>query len=309
MILNTGQRTDIPAFYSEWFCNRLREKHVLVRNPYNVSQLIRYRISPDVVDAICFCTKNPAPILAHMKLLAPFGQLWFVTITPYGKSIEPNVPDKTEIIESFKALSKIVGAARIVWRYDPIIIFGKYTVAQHMQSFEKMCRALSGFTKTCVISFIDLYPKVCRNFPDVQEVAANDRRALGKSCAEIGASYGIQIKACAEGNDLAQFGIDCTGCMTKAVYEAVLGCSLNIPEKNYARKECNCYLSADIGAYNTCAHFCRYCYANYDRQTVLNNMQRHNPRSPLLIGNVQHGDIIQDAVQTSFKNGQAMLHL
>ena len=109
MIINTGQRTDIPAFYSEWFCNRLREGFVLVRNPYNPQSVTRYRLSPDVVDVIGFCTKNPVPMLPHMDLLKPYGQFWYVTITPYGKEIEPHVPSKLRVIDSFTRLSEAVG--------------------------------------------------------------------------------------------------------------------------------------------------------------------------------------------------------
>ena len=96
MIINTGQRTDIPAFYSEWFANRLCEGYVLVRNPYNPQSVARYRLTPDVVDLIGFCTKNPEPMLRYMDLLEPFGQFWYVTITPYGRNIEPHVPNKNE---------------------------------------------------------------------------------------------------------------------------------------------------------------------------------------------------------------------
>ena len=85
-------RTDIPAFYSQWFINRIKAGYVLVRNPYNPSSVTRYEINPDVVDLIAFCTKKPAPMLKYMDVLKPYGQYWFVTITPYGKEIEPNVP-------------------------------------------------------------------------------------------------------------------------------------------------------------------------------------------------------------------------
>ena len=97
MIINTGQRTDIPAFYAEWFANRLREGFVCVRNPYDPHQVSRYRLDPSVVDVIGFCTKNPAPMFPYMDLLADYGQYWYVTITPYGRDIEPNVPASREI--------------------------------------------------------------------------------------------------------------------------------------------------------------------------------------------------------------------
>ena len=122
MILHTGNRTDIPAFYSRWFSERLKAGYVMVRNPYNQSMVTRYDINPQVVDLIVFCTKNPGPILQYMDLLKPYNQYWFVTITCYGKEIEPNVPEKSHIIQSFKQLSSIVGANNVTWRYDPIFI-------------------------------------------------------------------------------------------------------------------------------------------------------------------------------------------
>ena len=128
VIINTGQRTDIPAFYAAWFANRLREGYVCVRNPYNPNQVSRYRLDPSVVDVIGFCTKNPAPMFPYMELLKNYGQYWFVTITPYGRDIEPNVPDKHGLLEYFKMLSEHVGVDGIGWRYDPIFLSQRYTV-------------------------------------------------------------------------------------------------------------------------------------------------------------------------------------
>lgn len=82
MIINTGSRTDIPAYYSEWFYNRVREGDVMVRNPYYPDQITRYRLSPDVVDLLVFCTKNPEPMLSRLDELSAFRQFWYVTITP-----------------------------------------------------------------------------------------------------------------------------------------------------------------------------------------------------------------------------------
>ena len=121
MIIQTGMRTDIPAFYSKWFLNRIKEGYVLVRNPYNERQVTRYCLAPDVVDLIAFCTKNPTPMLPYMNVLKPYGQYWFVTITPYGRDIEPNVPDKEKVMDDFKKLSDIVGVDSMGWRYDPMI--------------------------------------------------------------------------------------------------------------------------------------------------------------------------------------------
>jgi len=309
VIINTGQRTDIPAFYSEWFVNRLKAGFVLARNPYNPQRITRYRLTPDVVDVIGFCTKNPAPMLPHMDLLRPFGQYWYVTITPYGRDIEPHVPNKLRVLDSFKRLSEIVGVNSVGWRYDPILISEEWPVERHIKAFEYMARALQGYTETAVISFIDLYEKTKRNFPEAKTVSLEDRMTLGKAMAEICGRCGITLRPCAEGNELAPFGADCSGCMTAAMYEQAIGQRLKIPSRAPARKACACYLGGDIGAYNSCGHLCRYCYANYDAEVVRANMKAHDPQSPLLIGHVMPGDEIYDAAQESWKDYQLALEI
>ena len=309
MIINTGQRTDIPSFFSQWFANRLKAGFVLVRNPYNPKSVIHYRLTPDVVDLVGFCTKNPAPMLPYMDLLEPFGQWWYVTITPYGKDIEPNVPDKLKVLESFRQLSKIVGADRMGWRYDPIFISAEWPAERPIKAFEYMARTLEGYTHTAVISFIDLYEKTRKNFPEVQSVPGDERLRLGKTFVEIASRYGMTVRPCAEGTDLARFGADCSGCMTVAMYEKALHKNLIVPRFAPARKECACYLGCDIGAYNTCGHLCRYCYANYDAATVRHNMKLHDPGSPLLIGHLLPDDEVHDAVQESWIDPDPVLGL
>ncbi len=300
MIINTGQRTDIPAFYAPWFANRLREGFVCVRNPYYPEQVSRYRLDPSVVDCIGFCTKNPAPMFPYMDLLKDYGQYWFVTITPYGRDVEPNVKDKHELLEDFKKLSETVGVNSIGWRYDPIFITDKYSMAYHLRAFEKIAAALDGYTKTAVISFIDLYAKVKRNFPEAREVTKEQRLTLGKEMVKIAAAHGLTLKPCAEGDELAPFGADCGGCMRVGDYEKAIGKRLNAPKKKGARAECACYLSCDIGAYNTCRHLCKYCYANSEPARVLAQSRRHDPTSPFLIGHYEKDDVINDVQQKSW---------
>lgn len=194
MIIQTGMRTDIPAFYSQWLLNRIEAGFVLVRNPYNPSQVTRYSLSPQVVDLMAFCTKNPAPMLPHLDLLRPYGQYWFVTITPYGKDIEPRVPDKEQVMEDFKRLSRAVGVDSIGWRYDPILLYGPYTPEYHIKTFAQIAEDLAGYTKTCVISFIDIYKKVARNFPEVRAVSTRQRLQVGKAFAEIAAANGMTLR-------------------------------------------------------------------------------------------------------------------
>ncbi len=304
MIINTGLRTDIPAFYSEWFCGRLKEGYACVRNPFNPRQVSRYKLNPDVVDVIGFCTKNPAPMLPHMDLLRDYGQYWFVTITSYGHEIEPGVPDKRGIIDDFKRLSRIVGINSIGWRYDPIFISERYSCEYHIRAFLEIAKALEGYTRTAVISFIDLYRKVKKNFPKAVEPSAMERERLGIEMAKIAGEHGMTLKPCAEGDFLEKYGADCSGCMTAKTYEKAIGRTLNVPKEKKNRAACACHISCDIGAYDTCMHLCRYCYANESPERVKMNTRRHDPKSPFLVGNYEKGDDVHDARQKSWADGQ-----
>ncbi|MBQ6360005.1 MAG: DUF1848 domain-containing protein [Lachnospiraceae bacterium] len=309
MIIQTGNRTDIPAFYSEWFANRLREGFVLVRNPFNHQSITRYVLDPSVVDLIVFCTKNPEPMLKYMELLTPYHQYWFVTITPYGKDIEPKVPDKYAVMDTFIRLSSIVGPDHMCWRYDPIFIDETWTAARHIESFRMMCETLAGHTHTAVISFIELYEKVKRNFPEAKAVSFLIQLELTKTFVEIAREYGMAVKPCGENPDLASVGADCSGCMTQKVFENAVGQNMIFPSNPNNRKECACYITGDIGAYNSCGHFCRYCYANADRNAVIRSMKNHDPKSPLLIGHIQPGDKMSSPKQASWIDPQLRLDL
>lgn len=344
MIIMAGMRTDVPAFYSEWFVNRIHEGYALVRNPYNPDAVTRYDLDPNVVDCLFFCTKNPSPMLPRLKELENFRWFWHVTLTPYGKDLEPNVPDKRQIVEQFKKLSITVnhhnanfGKAdmnppqvprnsntkyasdtatiddlkliekydAVHWRYDPIVITEKYTVEQHIKSFSVMAELLAGYTHSCIVSFIDLYDNVKRNFSDARGVSQEEQATLIQAFVEIGRKYGITIRMCAEGSDMASFGADCSGCSTTEILNKALGLSdfgltLAPPKKKFARAECNCILGGDIGAYSNCPHLCKYCYANYDRVQVLCNHKSHDPTSPFIVGNLRKGDTVHSAKQESW---------
>ena len=308
MIIQTGMRTDIPAFYSKWFLNRLHEGYVLVRNPYEPSMVTRYRLDPEVVDLIGFCSKNPTPMLPHLHELRDYGQYWFVTITPYGTDIEPHVPPKEQVMETFKRLSDAVGPDAVAWRYDPILLTETYTMERHLEDFGRMTRNLSGYTTSCVISFVDLYQKVKRNFPTLRALTHEEKMELGKQMIQIANDSGMTLRPCAEGNDLERYGADCGGCMTVSLYEKALGCHLNAPRrKNQRGGECACLLGTDIGAYDTCGHLCRYCYANTDAALVKENMLRHDTASPFLVGNLLPGDTVHEAKQERWADDQLML--
>ena len=299
MILNTGLRTDIPGFFSEWFYNRIDEGFVYVRNPYAKNQIYSYRLDPELIDCIIFCTKNPKPMFENLEKIDKFNQYWHITITPYEKEIEPNVPPINDVLESFKYLSKKLGKENVTLRYDPIFINEKYTLEKHIESFEYIIDSLSGYTTEAIISFIDLYEKTQRNFPKAKEVIKDERLKLGKEFAQIGKKNNITIKTCVEGSELDKFGIDSSGCMTKEVIERAINKNLNVPKQKARNGECYCLLNNDIGEYNTCNHGCLYCYANSNKRLVKRNLKLHDPKSPILIGEIKEDDIIKEMKQKS----------
>lgn len=309
MIINTGSRTDIPAFYSEWFINRIKEGYVMTRNPYYPSQVLKYSLDPELVDCLVFCTKNPKPMLKYLKELDKYNQFWFITITPYGKDIEPNVIDKYEIIEAVKQLSKHLGNNCVALRYDPIFISDKYNIEYHLKAFNKIVYELKDYISEVVVSFIDLYQKTKKNFPEVKEVSIENQKLLIKEFKSICDNYQLELRACLESDELKEFGIKTNACMDKEVIERAINKQLILKQNIKTRQGCNCLLGNDIGEYNTCGHLCKYCYANYNEEIVKENMKKHDKNSPLLIGNLKKEDKIREVKQVSWISKQTQLIL
>ena len=307
MILFVSGRTDIPAFYSDWFYNRVKEKFVYVRNPYYPMQVTRYTIDPSVVDCIVFCTKNPRPLMNRLDEIAQFGKYFFVTITPYGKDVEPNVPDKRQVVADFIELSRLVGKERICWRYDPILVNAVYPPSFHIREFRRMAEQLAGYTDRCIISFVDLYEKTKKNFPGIKEVRKEDEIFLARAFSFIAEGAHMQVSMCAEATDFSAYGIDRSGCVTGKIISEAAGFRILPQKSSPLRKNCTCLPMHDIGAYNTCPHLCKYCYANYNAATVNKNISLHDPLSPFLIGGPKKGDVIKDAQQESWKDIQGVL--
>ncbi len=279
----------------------------MARNPFDPKRVIRYDLDPKIIDVLVFCTKNPGPMLGRLDELKDYRMYWNVTITPYGKEVEESVPDKREVLKSFRELSEKVGVDKVVWRYDPIFLNERYTLDYHLMIFEKMAKYLQGYCNAVIISFIDLYEKTKRNFPQVKEVSYEDRCKITEAFVKIAAKYGMIIRLCHEDEDLARFGADVSGCLSKQVLEKAIGEKLNVKSSTETREGCACLLGNDIGAYDSCLHFCRYCYANTDRQRVIENRKLHDPDSPLLIGKIEEGDIISVHKSRSFIEDQLSL--
>ena len=301
MIINTGQRSDIPAFYSKWFMNRIKEGYVDVRNPYYPGKVKRFMLNPDVVDVIGFCTKNPKPMFKYLDELKNYGQFWYVTITGFKKDMEPNVPSVDESISNFRYLSEKVGSNSVGWRYTPIIINDIYTVDYHIETFEKIAKELKGYTSLSVFGFLDVYPKLLKNHPEIKDTSEANKIYIAKAFKEIAKKYGYDLRLCSKEKWLKDYGIDANGCMRLEDYEKAIGKSLKPKKKMAARSGfCNCFLSNDIGAYNSCLHLCKYCYANGKEETVRKNYALHDDNSSFLIGEANPADKLFNAVQESW---------
>ncbi len=292
MILSVSNRTDIVAFYSEWFMNRYNSGYVDVRNPFN-PKLVN-RIYFDNVDLIVFCTKNPLPILDKIKFIDK-KILFQVTITPYNKDIEPNVISKKEIIKAVKELSDIIGIDNLYIRYDPIFLSNKYDINYHIKAFGKLCSLLNGYTKKIIVSFIDEYKNVKNNMNtlNIREFTEEDYKLIGENFSKIAKENNMVVQTCFEKRNLCEYGFNKGECLSHELAYKITGKSY----KNWtARKErlCNCVEMVDIGVYNSCKHFCKYCYANYDEKKVINNYSNHNLNSSLLVGNIESDDIIKE---------------
>ena len=309
MIFNISGRTDIVAFYSDCLFQRIKEGYVYVRNPYYSTQITKYLINEDVVDCFIFCTKNPRPILSRLDKLKPYPSFFYVTITPYGRDIEPYVPDYHNVISDIQKLSSQLGKQAIGIRYDPIFINQEYTIEKHLYYFEDILSQLQGYVHHCVISFIDLYQKTKRNFPGIQEVPLFWQQQLVKAFVQIAKKYQFQIQMCAEPYDFSEYGVLSQSCLNARILKDITGYDFISVSSQPLRQHCHCYPSRDIGEYNTCPHGCLYCYANENKQKVMENYQLHDPLSPLLIGDVHEDDIIKQAKQKSYKNRQLSLDI
>ena len=271
MIINTGMRTDIPAFFSRWLIDKIRKGEVCVRNPYNQHQITRFQLDPEIVDCMIFCTKNPRPLLNSLFHFSRFRQLWHITVTPYGPEIEPLVPPSSDVIDSIRNLAGTTDPFRISWRYDPIFITGRYSENFHYEAFEYFSRQLSGYAENAIISFIKLYSNTLRNHNYLFEVPQETKSRMVKRLSAIAEKYRLNLIVCGAEPGLQQCGEKRKVCI----------------DRNYL----------DI-------HGCTYCYANHDHEKAKRNFRTHNPESPLLFGEIGPEDQVTDASQKSWISRQ-----
>ena len=286
MIVSASRRTDIPAFFFDWFCRRIRDGFADVINPFNRNQVSRISLRPDVVDCIVFWTKDPAPMLGRLSELDDYRYCVQISITPYGKDVETNLRPKEDIIKTVQELSSRLGRERVVWRYDPILLNDCYTIKSHLAWFGQSIAALAPYTERCVISFIDLYAKTRKNTQglNLYELSEDEMHELAAGMSRIAKGSGVTLQTCSEVIGLEEYGIEHGACIDGKLIERITGKPVKAGKAKSQRPLCNCVESFDIGQYDTCIHGCRYCYANAGMEKARQGFDGHNPFETVITG-------------------------
>lgn len=288
MIVSASRRTDIPAFYFDWFCRRIQEGYADVVNPFNRNQVSRISLLPESVDCIVFWTKDPAPMLERLAVLDAYRYYVQISITPYGKDVETNLRSKADIIKTVQDLSLRLGRERVVWRYDPILLNDCYTIDKHLAWFEQTLAALAPYAERCVISFIDLYAKTRKNTHglNLYELSGDEMHELAAGMSHIAKGSGVTLQTCSEVIGLEEYGIGHGACIDGKLIERITGKPVKAGKAKSQRPLCNCVESFDIGQYDTCIHGCRYCYANASTEKARQGFDGHNPLATVIAGSL-----------------------
>lgn len=286
--------------------NRLREKYIYVRNPMNTKQISKIPVSSDFVECIVFWSKNPKPLISYLPEIDKLGYSYYFqfTVTSYDTSLESCVPKKTEIIQTFKTLSEMIGKEKVIWRYDPIILTDVFTKEYHFKWFEYLADELKDYTDKCVISFVDSYEKTKRNMKNIKTVGitSEDIEEICCRLAETVKDKNIQLETCAHDFDVNKYGIKHSKCVDDFLISRITNNIFDIPKDIMQRNECGCVESRDIGSYNTCLHKCLYCYANFNNGIVEKNSKAHDPNSPLLFGVLSGDETISEYKPKIFRS-------
>lgn len=309
MIISASRRTDIPAFFAEWFMNRIRAGSVSIRNPLNSKQIRKVPLTPDIVDCIVFWTKNPAKLLPYLPELAGYNLYFQFTLTPYGRKLEPGLPEKSQLMDTFQNLSRKTGVQKVIWRYDPIILSKQMSVSFHKEAFAAMAESLKGYTRHCVISFLDFYKKIEKNLEGrgILPFTYETIFEIAGCFARIAKNNDLSLATCAEEIDLSSLGIAHGKCIDNDLINRIAGRKITLEKDKTQRPLCGCVESIDIGAYNTCLHGCLYCYANSSAATIKKNCQQHDPASGMLIGKPGESDQVTTGKKPSFFDPQRRL--
>lgn len=297
MIISASRRTDIPAFYSEWFMKRVRAGYFYRVNPFNSKQVTGFSLKPEDVDAVCFWTKDPRPLMKHLDELDERGLNYYFqfTLNPYDKIFEPGVPPLQERIATMTELAGRIGAERVVWRYDPVILSSATPAAFHLEKVEEVAEQVATATRRLVFSFCDFYGRgkgrldraLAGTAIELHDITAPEHEdaldLVARGFKATADRHKLQIFSCSETVDLEAVGIRHGACIDGDLIRELFGIKDTLKKDKNQRDECNCAESADMGSYNSCRFRCSYCYANFNEGMIESNCRKHCPDSPALL--------------------------
>ncbi|MGJ5815740.1 DUF1848 domain-containing protein [Paludibaculum fermentans] len=290
MIISASYRTDIPAFYSDWFFARLRAGYCRVKNPYS-GRSLRIDLRREKVTSLVFWTRNFGPCLPRLNELLAFGRPFVVqfTVTNYPRSLEAAVIDPHKAVEQIRRLSAEVHPKCPVWRYDPIVCTDVTSLEFHRRNFAELAASLEGSVDEVAVSFATIYQKSERNLDAAAERHGFEwsdpdpsiKAALLEELAATAGAHGMSLTICTQPQFLSS-QVNEARCVDARRLGAIAGINLDVPLKGN-RPGCACHESRDIGAYDTCPHGCAYCYAVRHRAIALARYKVHDPHDDALI--------------------------
>lgn len=288
MIISASYKTDIPAFYADWFLARLRQGACRMTNPWG-GQTYEVPLRPRDVDGFVLWTRNIGPLagrLSRVAAVAPFYVQY--TVTGYPRALETSTVPAARAIEAIRGLRQAFGPRAVVWRYDPILFTDLTPAGWHRANFARLAQGLAGAVDEVAISFAHLYRKTRRNLDAAAADAgfawydpdAAAKRRLAAALAEIARDAGMAFRVCAQA-DYVPAGGALARCIDAARLGDIAGAAIAAPVKGN-RPDCLCHASRDIGAYDTCPHGCRYCYAVNAPETAKRRFAAHDPAGEFL---------------------------
>lgn len=308
VVITASRSTDVPAFYSEWFLNRLKKRYAKWINPYNKKPMF---VSFNKTRLIVFWTKNADPILKCLDEIDKLGYLYYFqyTLNDYeSEGFEKGLPPLKERIDTFKRLSVMIGKDKVIWRFDPVLLTNDMNIDDLISKIKRIGDSIHNHTEKLVFSFADIesYKKVRNNLRsfdvDYAKVSKNMMESVSKGIQELNKDWGLDIATCAEEVDLSKFGIGHNKCIDDELIKRVFHFDKDLIQfvvvgKGYSytnkkakslkdkgqRKHCGCIYSKDIGQYDTCGHLCLYCYANSSPKRAFDNMQKHDINSDSIL--------------------------
>jgi hypothetical protein len=293
VIISASRRTDIPAFYAGWFERRLRAGRCTVPNPFNPKQVATVSLSRQDVDAFVFWTRNPLPFLPLFDLLDRRSDVYVVlfTLTGYGPPLEPDAPPASEAVAAFHRLSERIGAERVVWRYDPVILGPGLDAEAHVERFAGLASSLAGATRAVKVSFIDLYRKTRRRLLLLERgeeylqdpISSPELGRLVRGLGQVARDAGLEISTCGEERDLSSWGVPPGSCIDASQLSKLCGKALPAGKDPGQRRHCRCAPSKDIGMTDSCLHGCVYCYATSGQEVARQRAASHDPTSSSLL--------------------------